>query len=245
MTWSWATATKRVALGGAFFLAAGAAVQDASAQTEPAPSPPPAGTDTAPAPGSEPPPPLADSPMLENQGSNPPPPTYPEEPPPPPPEPAPEPEEPPSRSDAGPFSRGSVRLSVLLGTGSSVTDTYLILGAGIGYYILDGFEVGLDYEAWILAEPVLNRLSPETRYVFHMVPVLKPYVGVFYRHTFVGEGIEDLDHVGGRLGAYIMPRMSRTYVGGGAVYERLLDCDDGSFYDCDEVYPEISIGISF
>jgi hypothetical protein len=185
---------------------------------------------------------------MQGQGENPPPPppAYPDEPPPPAPEPAaPEPDEPPSRSDAGPFSRGSVRLSLLIGTGSSVTDTYLILGAGLGYYLIDGLEVGLDYEMWILADPVLHRLSPETRYVLHFVPTLKPYVGVFYRHTFVGDGIDDFDHVGGRLGAYIMPSASRMYVGAGAVYEHLLDCDDTSWYDCDAVYPEITIGISF
>ena len=186
--------------------------------------------------------------MLEGT-SEPPKPTYPEETPPPPPPaeetaPPPEPEAPPER-DAGPFSKGSVRLTALIGTGSSVTDTYLILGAGVGYFLVDGLEVGLDYELWFLAEPVLNRLSPETRYVLHFVPVIKPYIGAFYRHTFVGSDIEDFDHIGARAGAYIIPSRSRLFVGVGAVFEHLLGCDDDSYWDCDEVYPEVTIGITF
>ncbi|HEX5099347.1 MAG TPA: hypothetical protein VFV94_07590 [Polyangiaceae bacterium] len=221
----------------------------ATAQTPPAgappPSAPPAGTD---APGSPPPgeapPPLATSPLLNEEPAPPPPePTY-QEPPPPPPEPDQPPDEPRARS-AGPFSRGSVRLSLLIGTGYTPTDNYLILGGGVGYYLLDGLELGVDYEAWFLAEPVMHRLSPGLRYVFHMIPVIKPYVGGFYRHTFVGNNIDDLDYLGARLGVYYVPPNGGVYVGGGAVYEHLLDCTNGAFVDCDSVYPEIFVGISF
>ena len=145
---------------------------------------------------------------------------------------------------AGPFSRGSVRLTLLIGTGSTVSDSYLIVGGGPGYFIVDGLEIGLDYEAWIFGDPVMHRLSPETRYVFHMVPVIKPYVGVFYRHTFVTGEFDDYDQVGARGGLYYVPNGGGVYVGGGAVYDRLLDCDDNSFIDCDSVYPEIFFGIS-
>jgi hypothetical protein len=171
----------------------------------------------------------------------PPPPTY-NEPPPPPPEPAPPPEEP-DRS-AGAFAGGSTRLSLLIGTGYTPTDNYLILGAGVGRYLADGLELGLDYEMWIFAEPVMHRLSPGLKYVFHMVPVIKPYVGAFYRHTFVND-YDDLNYVGGRGGIYYAPKNGRMYVGGGAVYEHLLDCTDSAFVDCDSVYPEIFVGIAF
>ena len=144
----------------------------------------------------------------------------------------------------GPFSRGAVRLTLLLGTASTINDNYLILGAGLGYFIVNGLEVGLDYEAWLFAEPVLHRLSPEARYVFHMVPVIKPYAGVFYRRTFVTDGGDDYNQMGGRLGAYYVPKSGRMYIGGGAVYERQLDCTSNEFVDCDSWYPEISFGIS-
>src|SRR5262245_6040755 len=165
----------------------------APAPTAPPPSDPaapPAESPPAPAPA-EPtapaePAPMAASPMLE------------EAPPPTPPPPPPEDQSEDSGGDrsAGPFSRGSIRLTALIGTGSTVSDTYLILGAGAGYFLVDGLELGLDYEAWILASPVFHRVSPETKYVFHMVPVIKPYVGVFYRHTFVTGGRDDYDQVG-------------------------------------------------
>ena len=144
----------------------------------------------------------------------------------------------------GPFSQGSVRLTLLLGTGYSRDDTYFIIGGGLGYYLVNGLEVGLDYEAWLFASPVMHRLSPEARYVFHMVPLIKPYAGVFYRRTFVMEDNPDYNQVGARLGAYYVPRSGRMYIGGGAVYEKTLDCTDSKYLDCDSWYPEISVGIS-
>jgi hypothetical protein len=252
---TWAATFRHVGSRGALVAALGVATLawDANAQApaqapDPgapppsnAPTPGPSTTD-APPPADTPPPALAESPLTQ-ENNEPPPPTYAAEPPPPEP-PPPEPEAEPDDSDAGPFSRGSVRLSVLIGTGSSVSDTYLILGAGLGYFLVDGLEVGLDYDIWFLADPVLNRLSPETRYVFHMIPVIKPYVGAFYRHTFVAD-YDDFDYVGARAGAYIIPSRSRSYIGAGAVYEHMLDCEDSAFLDCDSVYPEITFGISF
>jgi hypothetical protein len=142
------------------------------------------------------------------------------------------------------FGRGSVRLTLLLGTGSTVTDTYFILGGGLGYFVLDGLEVGLDYEAWLFGTPVMQRLSPEIRYVFHMVPVVKPYVGFFYRHTFIKK-YDDFDYLGGRLGVYVAPEQSPHYFGGGAVYEHMLSCTSDAFIDCDQWYPEVTIGVLF
>jgi hypothetical protein len=226
----------------------------ATAQPAPTNSPPPApgsAPTAAPggpnAPGNEPPP-LEASPMLGDQAQPPPPPpTYPTEQQPPPPEesaPPPPPEEPRPRRSAGPFARGSIRLSFLIGSGWTTTDEYLILGAGVGYYVVDGLELGLDYEAWLFGSPVLNRLSPGVRYVFHMVPVIKPYVGGFYRHTFVN-GYEDLDYVGARAGLFYVPKGGGLYFGGGAVYEHLLNHCSGQYVDCDDVYPEIFVGVSF
>jgi hypothetical protein len=190
------------------------------------PLPPPA-EPTAPAE----PAPVAESPLLAEEAPPPPPPDYPED-------------DGGSERSAGPFSKGSVRLTLLIGTGSTIRDTYLIVGGGPGYFLFDGFEIGLDYEAWILAEPVMHRVSPETKYILHFVPVIKPYVGVFYRHTFVTGGYEDMDHVGARGGLFYVPKGGNVYVGGGAVYDRLLDCEDTSLVDCDDVYPEIFFGVS-
>jgi hypothetical protein len=150
------------------------------------------------------------------------------------------PEPPPPR---GPFSKGSVRLTLVLGTASTTNDNYFIIGGGVGYYIVNGLEVGLDYEAWLFAKPVMQRLSPEARYVFHMVPVVKPFAGVFYRRNFVTD-YDDYNQIGTRLGAYFIPKSNRMFVGAAAVYEKTLDCTSNGFIDCDEWYPEITVGVS-
>jgi hypothetical protein len=143
----------------------------------------------------------------------------------------------------GPFSKGGVRITGLIGAGSSVNDEYLILGIGAGYYLFDGFELGADYEIWLFADPTLHRLSPGVRYVFHMLPVVKPYVGTFYRHTFVND-YDDYDQIGARLGVYLVPKQG-LFAGVGAVYERTLGCDDNGLVDCDSIYPEVTIGVMF
>jgi hypothetical protein len=224
--------------------------RDALAQTSPPPGPNPGPPGAAPSA----PPALAPSPLLDQPSTPataeplpstepPPPPPPPEEPPPPPPPPA--AEDGGQAAMAGPFRQGTIRLTLLLGTGSTRTDTYFILGGGVGYYLINGLEVGLDYEAWIFASPVLQRLSPETRYVFWMVPTIKPYVGFFYRHTFIGDGYKDQDSLGGRLGVYYSPPRGRLYLGGGAVYEHELNCTNTDFVDCDSWYPEITVGVAF
>lgn len=227
----------------------------APAAAPPGAPPPGAPPDAKGPPSSEPPPGLAPSPLLEPApaatsapaattqteptavepaplAAEPPPPVL-------------EEESAPPRRAPNPFARGSKSVTLMIGTGSTVYEQYMILGLGLGFFVADGLKVGVDYEMWFLGDPVMHRLSPELRYILHMVPTVKPYVGTFYRHTFVTGGYDDLDYVGGRVGVMIVPPNARTFVGGGAVYERLLDCEDDSFVDCDSVYPEVTFGISF
>src|SRR5262249_37045302 len=145
----------------------------------------------------------------------------------------------------GPFAGGRPRLSLSVGTGWSSTDTYLLLGVGAGYFFVNGLEAGLDYEAWVLGSPTCQRVSPEVRYGFYFVPTVKPYVGVFYRHTFVSGNFEDFDQLGVRGGVLFVPERSHFYGGGGLVYERVLDCNRFTPVNCDSVYPELFLGITF
>ena len=153
-------------------------------------------------------------------------------------------EEPTPGPSAGLFSQHRIRLSLLVGSGSSRSDRYLILGAGVGYFVLDGLALGFEYEAWLAGDPALHRISPDARYVFYFVPTIKPYVGGFYRHTFV-TNYEDLDSLGARGGIYYAPDGARFYLGGGAAYERLLACASSAVVDCDVVYPEITLAFGF
>jgi hypothetical protein len=143
----------------------------------------------------------------------------------------------------GPFSRGQVELTGMIGSTFSSHHSYLILGIGAGYYLLNGLQASLAGSIWFLDSPVSGTITPGVNYVLHMVPVLKPYVGAFYRHYIIGDNYKDLNSVGARLGLYLMPRPTRSYFGIGAVFETLFDCDS-KVRACNSVYPEVTIAIS-
>ena len=144
--------------------------------------------------------------------------------------------------DAGPFAEGSIRISAIVGVAQQIDNTAFILGAGAGYYIVDGLELGLEGEYWINSEPSISKISPNARYVLWFVPVLKPYVGAFYRHLFVGAPFDDMDSLGGRAGAFWVSG-GGSYFGGGVVHEIYVKGCEGD--DCSETYPEIVLSFSF
>ncbi len=136
-----------------------------------------------------------------------------------------------------PFEAGSIHLSL----GSSYSrDRYLVIAAGLGYYVLDGLELGLDVEHWFGNEPTVTRLSPQLRYTLYWLEDFPPYVGAFYRRWMIdGEG--DLDSVGLRAGAYVVVGRSAS-LAIGVGYEQILGCGDP---ECQLLYPEFILGIGF
>src|SRR5512134_1570429 len=64
------------------------------------------------------------------------------------------------------FREGGKRFSVFLGAGTAFGDNYTIVGAGLGYFVLDGLEAGLEYESWLGGEKGIQRISPQLTYVF-------------------------------------------------------------------------------
>ena len=143
---------------------------------------------------------------------------------------------------AGPFSQGSQSLSIIAGSGRAFSDDYVILGLGYGYYVLDGLELGIDAQFWLSGDPSINKLSPQVRYVFTQPERIKPYVGAFYRRTYI-DGLEDLDSVGYRAGLNFMGQGS-FFFGLGVVYEEYRSCDETIFRDCSDTYPEILFSFS-
>jgi len=141
------------------------------------------------------------------------------------------------------FNKGSRRLSLVVGSGSTFDDSYTVIGVGAGYYVADGLELGLDAEAWLGADPDIYKLSPQVKYVLPIPSMIRPYVGAFYRHIFIDD-YDDLDTVGARGGVYFMVD-ERWFIGGGVVYESYLDCDDSVYGSCDDIYPEITFSVSF
>ena len=144
----------------------------------------------------------------------------------------------------GPFCQGSLGLSIGVGSASGLDGNYLVLGAGVSYFIINGLALGLDGDVWLLEEPHIYTLTPQVEYVLYFVPVVQPYVGAFYRHYFLADGFDDLNSVGARAGVYLGAG-SGSYLGLGALYEKFVGCDSSVFSDCDSLYPELSIAISF
>jgi hypothetical protein len=144
---------------------------------------------------------------------------------------------------AGVFGKGRVHVAMIGGTGYAFNDTYFVLGAGASYYLVDGFNVGLYAESWSGGEPGITKVTPSVQYVFYQLRPVKPYVGAFYRRTYI-DGFPDLDSAGGRAGVYVTAGRN-TFIGAGAVYESYRDCDTGIYRECSDTYPEISITFAF
>lgn len=143
----------------------------------------------------------------------------------------------------GVFSKGRTNFVITGGTGYAFDEAYLVLGLGVSYYLIDGLNVGLSLEAWSGANPSLYKVTPSVQYVFHQIPRLNPYIGGFYRRTYV-EGQPDINSVGGRAGVYLATGRN-AYVGFGAVYESYIDCNKAVYHSCNDTYPEVSFTISF
>lgn len=147
----------------------------------------------------------------------------------------------PGAARADPFDEGSMRVSVNLGTGGSFGNRYFIVGGGFYYYIIDGLELGLAGDHAFGGDPSYSTLSPGARYVLFFVPVLKPYIGGFYRHWFIGSDYPDFDSVGARAGAFWVSG-GGSFIGGGVVHEVIVS--ECAKY-CTDTYPEIVLSLSF
>ena len=146
-------------------------------------------------------------------------------------------------ASAGVFSRGNVHGSVTAGYGTAFNDDYAVFGLGVSYYVIDGLNIGLNIEAWRGGDPDLTKLTLSTQYVFYQVPNIKPYVGVFYRRTYI-TGLDDLNSYGGRAGAYF--QLGRNaYLGVGGVYETYDSCTESKYRSCSDTYPEVSLTFAF
>jgi hypothetical protein len=148
-----------------------------------------------------------------------------------------------SETCAEPFGKGSSRVSVVVGSGYTLNENYVILGLGAGYFLLNGLELGLDGQAWVGGDPDIYKLKPQATYIIPTQSRIRPYAGVFYSHIFI-DGYDDQDTAGARGGIYFTSN-EKWFMGIGAVYESYLDCDEDIYSSCDDVYPEITFSFSF
>lgn len=143
---------------------------------------------------------------------------------------------------AGPFDKGNTLATVTLGSGQFFREDYLIIGVGIGYYVADGIELGVDVNYWTGGDPSIYELTPKLTYVYDNSTQFKPYLGVFYNRTYI-EGFDDTNAMGYRAGAF-MPVGRKTYIGFGVVYTELQDCTETLLVSCSDTYTELTFMIS-
>jgi len=142
------------------------------------------------------------------------------------------------------FQQGSTRLSLNVGYGSLNGNDYFIAGAGVGYYIYNGLEAGLDGDAWAGSKPHIYEVSPRLTYVFYQLDYpFKPYLGGLYRRTFY-DTMKSVDSAGGRAGI-ISPIGEHTYLSAGLVFENYFHCDTHLYSSCSQVYPELGLAFSY
>ena len=144
---------------------------------------------------------------------------------------------------AGAFSKGRTHFVITAGSGYAFDETYVVLGLGVSYYLLDGLNVGLSLESWSGADPGMYKVTPSVKYVFHQISGLNPYVGGFYRRAYI-DGLPDINSVGARAGIYLTAGRN-AYIGIGAVYESYIDCTNTVYRSCNDAYPEVSFTIAF
>jgi hypothetical protein len=143
---------------------------------------------------------------------------------------------------AGVFSKGRTHFVITAGNGYAFDESYLVLGVGVSYYVIDGLNVGLSLESWSGSDPGIFKVTPSVQYVFHQAP-LKPYVGGFYRRAYV-DGLPDIDSAGARAGIYFTAGRN-AYIGIGGVYESYVDCTKTVYRSCSDTYPEVSFTVAF
>jgi hypothetical protein len=148
--------------------------------------------------------------------------------------------EPPQKT---PFDRGKKNLSVGGGSSSYLGERYFGIGAGFGYFVLDGLELGVSGLYQFGDGPSIAKVAPQIRYVAKPLvgkwPLI-PYVGVFYNHWFIGGALEDVDAVGGRAGLLYVS--GRVLLGVGIAVEKTVsECVE----DCTVAYPDFTISLAF
>jgi len=144
---------------------------------------------------------------------------------------------------AGAFAKGKMHFAIFGGNGRAFNDNYTVIGASGRYYFANGFSVGLALETWTGGNPDINKLTPSIQYVFYQPKVIKPYIGAFYRRTYI-ENLEDLESTGARAGVFIASGPN-AFIGIGGVYESYLNCEETIYSKCDDSYPEISFSFVF
>ena len=144
------------------------------------------------------------------------------------------------------FQKNNLGVGVALGGGSITigreVQDYFIFGASTEYFVIDNLSVGVGYLGWFGGTPTLNQITVPINYYIPLETKLRPYMGVFYRETFVSDGYNNYSSYGAKVGvAYSFSKSA--YIGFAMVNEQY---GSNSLYrDSSSSYPEITFAFSF
>ena len=146
-----------------------------------------------------------------------------------------------SRSIGITVGSGSVRYSGGVSAAANV-ENYLIAGVGGDYFVRDNLAVGVGYRVWIGAAPTIHQATLPVTYYMPTPTNYRPYLGAFYRYTYIGSAdYANYSSAGGRLGVAMLFR--NGYAGFGWVQE--VDIGRENVSETASGYPEAVIALSF
>ncbi|QOP42019.1 hypothetical protein [Sulfurimonas marina] len=141
------------------------------------------------------------------------------------------------------FTKGKTNLNFLVGSGDTYNRSYGIVGVGAEYCVVDNLAVGVNYRAWLGAEPTFNELSLRTDYYISLDRKLRPYLGAFVKETFINSSVyDDFTSYGFRGGLSVITSKN-TYISFGYTVEYYDTCEPSE--QCYRKYPELTVGLSF
>jgi hypothetical protein len=140
---------------------------------------------------------------------------------------------------ARPAAADAFRIAGTAGVGSAFGRIYEEVGGRLGYGLGFGLEATVDGSWWFGQSPSFFKLAPGLTW-YLPIPLLRPYVGAYYAHWFVSNGIGDEDSVGARAGVTLIS-VGPASVSVGAMYDWRLACAT----DCNGWGPEIAAAFGF
>lgn len=107
------------------------------------------------------------------------------------------------------FTQGDQQIAI----GAGVLDSYLVMNVAYSYSLLDGFSLGIGGESWMLDSPTFFSVTPEARYTFSDLGVVKPYLAAVFRQRLGYSYSQNYGSLGGRLGLAIQIKSKALTVG--------------------------------
>ena len=133
-----------------------------------------------------------------------------------------------------------IRVWANLGATWTYGASYVNIGAGVGYVVYAGLLPTFDVSWSFGASPTILMLKPGLDWFLPLPGRIRPYVGAYYAHWFVGNGYADQDAWGVR-GGFSFAQVGPAVLLLGIAYERVFTNCWGT---CSYWVPQIAAGFA-